>query len=245
MDSSHILRSGQLNVTPPSEVYCLCMEEKEIPEILLIDKPKGITSFDVIRALRKRLNIKKMGHAGTLDPNATGLMIIGIAGGTKKLDEYLKLSKTYEADILLGVRTDTGDIDGSILEERDGSGASDESIREAVRSIEGVRTFRVPMYSAIKIKGKPLYAYAREGKKDMAPEKEMRVERAEVQRIAREKKQTIVSVVFDVGSGTYIRTLAEEIGRYLGLPTTLKDLRRTRIGNFSIENAKSIDVVSR
>ena len=223
------------------------MKEKEIPEILLIDKPRGITSFDVIRALRKQLGVDRtskewrMGHAGTLDPNATGLMIIGIAGGTKKLNEYLKLPKTYEAEILLGVRTDTGDVDGSVLKEIDVSGVSDEFIREAVRSIEGRQTFRVPMYSAIKVKGKPLYAYAREGKKDMAPEKEMRVDRAEIQRIVRDEGKIIISAVFDVGSGTYIRTLAEKMGEYLGLPATLQNLRRTRIGTFTLKDVISLD----
>ncbi|KKW12680.1 MAG: tRNA pseudouridine synthase B, partial [Parcubacteria group bacterium GW2011_GWA2_49_9] len=84
--------------------------------VLLIDKPKGITSFDCIRILRKELGIRKMGHAGTLDPMATGLMIIGVGDGTKKLHEFLKLDKTYEAEILLGIRTDTGDVTGNVVE---------------------------------------------------------------------------------------------------------------------------------
>jgi len=97
------------------------------------------------------------------------------------------------------------------------------------------------MYSAIKVKGKPLYAYAREGKKDMAPEKEMRVDRAEIQRIVRDEGKIIISAVFDVGSGTYIRTLAEKMGEYLGLPATLQNLRRTRIGTFTLKDVISLD----
>jgi tRNA pseudouridine55 synthase len=91
---------------------------KEIPEILLIDKPKGITSFDVIRQLRKKLNTRKIGHAGTLDPLATGLMILGVNAGTKKLGEYLKLPKVYYTDILLGKQTETGDLEGKVIERK-------------------------------------------------------------------------------------------------------------------------------
>lgn len=217
------------------------------PSILLVDKPKGITSFDVIRELRRKLGAERgspawrMGHAGTLDPNATGLMIVGIGPGTKELATYLKLPKTYEAEVLFGVRTDTGDVDGKIVEEADAGTMDDAALRSAVRSVEGTHRFAVPRYSAVKIKGKPLYAYARKGRTDVeAPQKEMRVDRAEITGIVREKERVRASIRFDVGSGTYIRTLAEVIGKELGLPATLKELRRTRIGDFSIDDAVSL-----
>lgn len=217
------------------------MEERNIPDLLFVDKPKGITSFDVIRALRKKLGVRKMGHAGTLDPLATGLMIIGIGSGTKKLGEYLKLSKTYEAEILLGVGTDTGDVSGRITGRKDTARIEEGAIRDAVKRVEGIHSFRVPMYSAVKVKGKPLYAYARKGEKDMAPEREMRVNRAEVTSIAREDGNTAVFVTFDVESGTYIRTLAEAIGKELGVPAALRNLRRTRIGAFTLKDSISFD----
>lgn len=219
----------------------------KIPEILLIDKPQGITSFDVIRALRKKLGATRaspawrMGHAGTLDPNASGLMIVGVGAGTKKLNDYLKLPKTYEATILLGMRTSTGDIEGTILEEKDASGITEPVIRQAVAMTEGTHMIRAPLYSAIKRNGKPLYAYAREGRTDVAPpEKEMRVDRALITDIVRENGTVSVFATFDVGSGTYIRSLAEEIGAHLGIPATLKNLRRTKIGDFRIEDAKPL-----
>jgi len=130
--------------------------------IILVDKPKGITSFDVIRILRKKLGIRKMGHAGTLDPLASGLMIIGINDGTKKMTDFLKLPKTYIADILLGKRSETGDMEGKIVEEKSASHIiTDKMIRTAVDGFSGKHSLPVPMYSAIKVGGQPLYAIAR------------------------------------------------------------------------------------
>ena len=113
-------------------------------EILLVDKPKGITSFDVIRRLRKKYNIKKMGHAGTLDPLASGLMIIGIGPGTKKLNEYLKLPKTYIADIVVGEKRTTGDQEGEIVEECDVSELDEEGVREVLEGMKGELQLHVP-----------------------------------------------------------------------------------------------------
>lgn len=216
-----------------------------IPEIILVDKPSGISSFDVIRRLRRTFGLARtdpawrMGHAGTLDPLASGLMVVGIGPGTKRLNEYLKLPKTYEADILLGVRTATGDTEGDVIEERDASGLGEETIRDAVARLRGTRAIRAPLYSALKLKGRPLYAYARTGRTDVVPpEREMRVDRAETTNVVREGGHVVVSVTFDVGSGTYIRSLAEELGRGLGVPATLRALRRTRIGDFRIEDAE-------
>ncbi len=213
-----------------------------IKDILLIDKQKGITSFDVIRILRKKLNIRKMGHAGTLDPLATGLMIIGINEGTKKLSEYLKLSKTYDAEILFGIKTDTGDVDGKIIEEKNISPFKKETIEETLAQIIGKRKIRAPIYSALKVAGKPLYKYARAGNTSVvAPEKEMEVRAIEFLGERYEEQHQIISTRIDVSSGTYIRSIAEEIGRLLGVPATIKNLRRIRIGDFTITEAEKID----
>src|SRR3989344_3968101 len=119
--------------------------------ILLVDKPQGITSFDCIRILRRKLGVRKMGHAGTLDPMATGLMIIGVGEGTKKLQDFLKLDKTYEAEILLGVSTDTGDITGKILKKVGMMNYElrEEGIKEILRGMVGKLQLPVPAYSAI------------------------------------------------------------------------------------------------
>ncbi len=115
------------------------------PEFILVDKPKGITSFDVIRKLRKIYPGVKMGHAGTLDPRATGLMIIGLNKGTKLLNQFLKLPKMYEAEILLGVSTDSGDLEGIILEEKDCLGIPDTEIKNKILTLIGNQMFPVPI----------------------------------------------------------------------------------------------------
>ncbi len=219
--------------------------------ILLIDKPKGITSFDVIRILRKKLGIRKMGHAGTLDPMASGLMIIGINEGTKKMSEFLKLPKVYVANVLLGKKTDTGDMEGRVIEEADVPEISEEKIREVVAGMVGKHSLHVPMYSAIKIGGRPLYKLARkkekgseltEEEKNIAPPiKEMEVISARLLEIHCQGRTLTMKIEMEVSSGTYIRSLGEELGRRLGYPATLAGLRRTKIGEFLIEDAMSLE----
>lgn len=210
-----------------------------IPEdILLIDKPKGITSFDCIRILRKELGIKKMGHAGTLDPLASGLMIIGVGTGTKKLTDYIKLPKKYIATIRLGIQTDTGDLEGNSIKEEAVDAVSEDSITSVIQDMKGTHKLSVPKYSAIKKKGKPLYKYAREGAEVEVPERDMVVRNATLLSI----DVPDIDVEFDVESGVYIRSLAEEVGKRLGVPATLAALRRTSIGEFSIEDAKKIRI---
>lgn len=209
----------------------------DIPDdIQLIDKPKGITSFDCVRQLRRELGVKKIGHAGTLDPMATGLMIMGIGTGTKKLHEYLKLDKTYEAHIEFGFSTDTGDLEGAVVEKQDVAPFSQETIDELVSNMVGTHALAVPRYSAIKKNGKPLYKYAREGKEVEVPIKEMTVQSATLLSY----KHPVLSLELSVTSGTYIRSLAEEMGRRLGVPAVLVGLRRTRIGKFYVLGARTV-----
>jgi tRNA pseudouridine55 synthase len=216
-------------------------------EILLIDKPAGITSYDVIRILQRKMGRLKMGHAGTLDPMATGLMIIGIGAGTKKLNDYLKLPKTYEAEITLGVRTDTSDITGTVLEKYDLNSddselklvINEEKIKQVLISLIGKNDLPVSIYSALKKAGKPLYEYAREGKDVEIPMRTMTVNRIEF--ISFNNTEYKIKAIFDVESGTYIRSLAEEIGKRLGTVATLSELRRTRIGEFYVKDAELLE----
>lgn len=219
-------------------------------DILLVDKPKGITSFDVIRILRKKLDIRKMGHAGTLDPMASGLMIIGVNEGTKKMGEFLKLPKVYIADVMLGEKTDTGDLEGRVIEEKEVASISEEKVREVVACFIGKHSLPVPMYSAIKIGGLPLYKLARkkergnkltEEEKNIAPPvKEMEVLYAHLLEIHCQGSTLIMKIEMEVSSGTYVRSLGEEIGRRLGYPATLAGLRRIKIGEFLIKDAVSV-----
>lgn len=222
----------------------------KLPEILLIDKPKGITSFDVIRQLRKKTGIKKFGHAGTLDPAASGLLIIGVEQGTKKLTDYIKLDKEYEAEIRLGEQRSTGDLDGEVIDSVESVIIDTYELPDAVASLVGTLTLPVSAYSAIKKDGKPMYKRAHEAAKlgelvKDVPFRDMRIMEAEY--LGHEELQTpeghrvIVRVRFKVGSGTYIRSLAEELGRRLGYPATLQNLRRTKVGKFDISDAKKIE----
>lgn len=211
-------------------------------EVLLIDKPKGITSFDVIRRLRRVLGIRKMGHAGTLDPLASGLMLIGVGAGTKKLASLIKLPKTYEAEILLGERRSTGDLEGEVLETMPVTTLSEEQVVEALNSLEGEQELPVPAYSAIKQGGVPLYKKARRGETVETPVRVMEVTRAALLTFEVRDERAYLRVLFDVGSGTYIRSLAEALGNRLGYPATLSELRRTRIGEYNVEDAQNIDL---
>ena len=206
-------------------------------EILLIDKPKGMTSFDVIRFLRKNLNIKKMGHAGTLDPMATGLLIIGVGSATKRLDEFMSLPKTYIMDILLGTKTDSGDLEGKILEEQNVNSVDLEKVKTILAELVGKIELKAPIYSAIKLKGTPLYKYARQGKPVEVP-----IRKTEIYKLAllddfKAGDKYILRAEMDCSKGTYARSVAEEIGRRLNLPATIKELRRTKIGEYKVEDA--------
>lgn len=223
-------------------------------EILLIDKPKGITSFDVIRRVRKQINIKKIGHAGTLDPLASGLMILGVGPGTKKLTQLIKLDKDYIAEVLIGESRTTGDMEGEIVDAVETIALDPAQILVAVSGLVGTVTLPVSAYSAIKIDGVPMYKRARAAEKvggivTDVPVRDMVVHSARVVNIEVVFSDTtmttinriLVKVNFSVGSGTYIRSLAEELGKRLGYPATLANLRRTRVGEFSIEDAKLIE----
>jgi len=228
------------------------MDNKLPSNILLVDKPKGITSFDVIRILRKKLGIWKMGHAGTLDPLASGLMIIGVNDGTKKMSEFLKLPKIYIADILLGKKSETGDMEGKIIEEKSPAHITDEMIRDVIAGFSGKHSLAVPMYSAIKVGGKTLYSIARKkeaGKiltekerNAVPPKKEMEVIFAELLNTERKENDIILKVKMEVSSGSYIRTLAEELGNRLGVPAMLAGLRRIQIGEYSVDDTDVISI---
>lgn len=206
--------------------------------IMLIDKPKGITSFDVIRRLRTELGVRKMGHSGTLDPLATGLLIVGVGEGTKRLAELIGLPKSYDARIELGKRSDTGDADGNVVEERAVPELTDADVRAALSSMVGELDLAVPAYSAVKRGGKPLYELARAGKEVEPPVKLMKVSGAELLN----RDDRLLSVRFHVASGTYIRSLAEELGRRLGTVALVRELRRLSIGPYSVEDARPLAV---
>lgn len=218
-----------------------------LPELLLIDKPRGVSSFGVIRELRRRTGVRKFGHAGTLDPLATGLMLIGVNQGTKLLAELIGLDKDYEAVIWLGEARTTGDLEGEVITEREyAHDLTPVQLETAVASLLGNIELPVSAYSAIKKDGVPMYVRARKAalKGELVsavPVRVMQVRSAVLGEVlpirVAGKSRLALSVHFSVGSGTYIRSLAVALGERLGYPAVLASLRRTRIGTYSIKNA--------
>jgi tRNA pseudouridine55 synthase len=212
-----------------------------LPEgILLIDKPVGISSFDVIRRLRKTRGITKMGHAGTLDPLASGLMIIAEGKATKLLSQFLKLPKVYEAEVCIGESTTTQDKEGEVTAKEQVVSCREEEIRTVLTGMDGMLELPVPAYSAVKQGGVPLYKKARRGETVEVPIKSMEVRGAELLSITERDGLVFVIIRFDVGSGTYIRSLAVELGRRLGYPARLENLRRTQVGEWRVEDAVTV-----
>lgn len=209
--------------------------------ICLIDKPLGVTSFEVVRRLKAQRNEKKVGHAGTLDPLATGLMIIGYGAGTKLLHEYQMLPKVYEAEICLGEKSTTGDKEGEVLERCTVKTLSPETITNALESMIGILRLPVSIYSAMKKGGEEFYKKARRGEHPTPPQRDMEIFETELLKIHEKRDSNLfIDVRFSVGSGTYIRSLAEELGKRLGYPARLENLRRTQVGEFRVEDAQEL-----
>lgn len=216
--------------------YTLNMEEKK-SGFILIDKPVGPTSFGVIARLRKITNIKKIGHAGTLDPFATGLLIIAIGReATREIDRYVKLDKEYETLINFQRNTDTGDRDGKTTFEYLGGKISALEIKKTLRSFLGRQKQIPPMFSAKKINGKKLYELARQGK--TIKRKPSNIEIYEIKLLSYHWPRAKIRV--KVSSGTYIRVLGEDLGRKLGTGAFLEELKRTKVGAFSLKKAKKL-----
>lgn len=205
-------------------------------DLIIINKPKGITSFGVIRELRKKLGIKKIGHGGTLDPNATGVLIIGVGKGTKKLNEVIGLDKEYEAEITFGAVSNTYDVDGEITKV-EGFLPRLEDIKEALPKFIGEIMQVPPIFSAKKIQGKPAYKRARKGEELTLEPAKVLVKNIEI--ISYEKP--ILKLRVECGKGFYVRSLAHDLGEVLGCGAYLSNLIRTKVGSFLIENAKGLD----
>ena len=212
-------------------------------EIIFVDKPEGMTSFSVLKHIKRTLDIGKAGHAGTLDPLATGLMIIGIGTGTKKLKEYIGLDKVYEAGVLLGKRTNSGDLEGEVVEEKAVPEITENNVNTALSEMVGQLTLPAPIYSSLKRGGESLHKKARRGE-DVTPHPViMEVIESELLKIE-SGEETVLHIKWHVGSGTYIRSLAEEIGLKLGTVATVKSLRRTKIGSHDVREAETLDYMS-
>lgn len=208
--------------------------------ILIVDKPKGITSHDVVDFIRRRFRIKKVGHSGTLDPLATGILVILVGKATKISNKLMSQNKEYEVVMTLGKRTDTGDADGKVIAEGgDFSGVSMDSIKAALAGFTGQISQVPPMTSAVRHKGKKLYELARQG--------------IEVEREARPisifsldllgYSRPDVRLRIKCSKGTYVRVLCDDIGKALGCGAYVSQIKRTASGDFSIKDAVDFEKI--
>lgn len=216
------------------------LQDPSFEGILLVDKPSGITSHDIVDRLRRKLKMKKIGHAGTLDPLATGLMIMLIGKATKVSQFLISLDKAYEGTFKLGVETDSQDSDGEVVETKDfPENLSEEIIGDAMKEFLGDQYQTPPMFSAKKINGVPLYKMARKGK---TVEREPRVIR--INELSLQGWNSPEGRFFmDCSKGTYVRTVFHDLGQKLDCGGHLTSLRRTKINDFSIEGVPTLEEI--
>ncbi|WP_432822043.1 tRNA pseudouridine(55) synthase TruB [Trichloromonas sp.] len=197
--------------------------------LLVIDKPGGVTSHDVVRQVRRLCRQRQVGHAGTLDPMATGILVVGVGEATRIIQFLMVGEKTYRATLKLGESTDTQDAEGNVLVQRSFDAITADAIESACQSFVGTIRQLPPMFSALKKDGVPLYKLARQGIEIEREAREVTVHRIQVEKI----DLPFVTLVVDCSKGTYIRTLAHDIGEMLGCGAHLTALRRTRSGCFN------------
>ncbi len=215
--------------------------DEPTPGLLLVDKPQGWTSHDVVAKARWLLGTRKVGHAGTLDPMATGLLVLGVGKGTRLLTYVTGHDKSYDATIRLGQSTVTDDAEGEVVATADASGVTDDALAAAVAALTGDIMQAPSAVSAIKVNGERAYARVRAGEDVALAARPVTVSRFDVHSVRREAGFVDVDVTVDVSSGTYVRALARDLGAALGVGGHLTALRRTRIGALSVERVPSID----
>ena len=205
--------------------------------VIIVDKDKDFTSRDVVNVVSKSLGTKKVGHTGTLDPLATGVLVICVGSATKLVEILTCNDKEYVAEITLGIKTDTGDITGNVIETKEVK-INNDDIKEVLKSYQKKYNQTVPLYSAIRIDGKKLYEYARENKEIELPSREVDIKKIE---LIDKIKDNVFSIKCSVSKGTYIRSLVEDIASSLNTVGTMSNLRRIKQGIFKIEDANKLE----
>jgi tRNA pseudouridine55 synthase len=205
--------------------------------ILNVDKPEGITSFGVVARVRNGSGVKKVGHAGTLDPSATGVLLVCVGQAARVSEFMMELPKTYRGSVRLGIATDTYDAEGEVVFEGDGESVDEARLREALSELAGRDRQVPPSFSALKVGGTPAHRLARAGRPVALKERKTRIDSIELLGF----DPPMVELEVRCGKGTYIRTLADDLGRLLGCGAHLRSLRRTAIGPFEVEDALTLD----
>lgn len=207
--------------------------------LLLINKEKNMTSRDVVNIVSKKLNTRKVGHTGTLDPLATGVLVLALNKGLKIVEEITALDKEYIAEVILGIKTDTLDITGNVIEEKEVPNISEDVLKQVLNSFIGDYKMEVPIYSAVKVNGKKLYEYAREGKEVELPIKNVFIYNIELLELNGNK----FKFKCKVSKGTYIRSLINDICKKLNTIGVMSSLERTKQGKFCVEDTVKLDEI--
>lgn len=208
--------------------------------VLLIDKDRGLTSHDVVSRLRRLLNFDRVGHAGTLDPDATGLLVMCLGPATKISALLMNSDKTYEVEFQLGQETDTYDSGGKVLSSRL-VGVTENQLREVLRDFVGIQMQRPPKYSAVKVRGRKLYEYARKGLEAEAPPREITVYSIELKTYESPNGKLLI----DCSKGTYVRSLVHDLGQRLGTGAVTTSIRRLRSGYLDVSDAIPLGEIER
>ena len=208
---------------------------------LVVDKAPGMTSHDVVAISRRALGTRKVGHAGTLDPMATGVLVIGFGNGTRLLQYITEGDKSYTATIVLGASTTTDDHEGEILTTSDASQVSDEDIQRILGSMVGEIMQRPTNVSAIKVDGKRAYDRARSGEEFELPSRKVTISQLDILKIRHKESVTLVDIEVTCSAGTYIRAIARDLGAELGVGGHLNVLRRTRVAGFTLDQSIEVD----
>ncbi len=205
--------------------------------ILIINKPPGITSHDVVSRVRRTFNMKQVGHAGTLDPLATGVLIILLGKATKLFDKFVAFDKSYRATLKLGLKTTSADIMGATIEEKPFDGIDEKQVRQAFEKFTGDIEQMPPMVSAVKHKGERLYKIARTGKQVERTARKVRIDELKILKF----DSPSVEFLMSCSKGTYVRQLAEDVGDVLGCGACISQIERTRVGHFDIKDSIKLE----
>ena len=205
--------------------------------IVLINKPAGITSHDVVGYVRRTFKMRRVGHAGTLDPMATGVLVILLGSSTKLFDKFVAFDKTYRATLRLGLKTTTADIMGKTLQERPYAGIDEAAMKRVFAQFTGEIEQLPPMVSAVKHKGERLYKIARQGIEVERTARKVRIDELKII----ECRFPDVEFLMSCSKGTYVRQLAEDVGEVLGSGACISQIERTKVGPFTIENSVTLE----
>jgi len=207
--------------------------------IVVVNKPSGMTSHDVVARARRILGLKRIGHAGTLDPLATGVLILLIGPSTKLFDKFMAFDKGYRATMILGKRTTTADVQGEIIEEKACDHITAAAVAEVLKEFEGEIEQVPPMVSALKVNGKRLYDLARQGIEVTREPRRVVISRIELLEFVSPQ----VSFALECSKGTYVRQVAEDAGERLGCGACISQIERTRVGSFSMDDAIELEAL--